>query len=72
MSQLRVWKRIVGVEHTAITGVDVEGDGLDERVVVRVRPNRSRQGRCSQCGRRCRGYDRGGAGAGGRLSIWGR
>lgn len=60
MSQLRVWKRIVGVEHTVITGVDVEGDGLDERVVVRVRPTRSRQGRCSQCGRRCRGYDRGG------------
>jgi transposase len=60
VSQHRVWKRLVGVEHTVITGVELEGEWLDERVVVRVRPTRSRQGRCSQCFRRCRGYDQGG------------
>jgi transposase len=60
VSPLRVWKRVLGVEHTVICGVDLEGEGLYERVVVRVRPTRSRQGRCPQCARRCRGYDRGG------------
>jgi transposase len=49
----------LGVEHTVVESVDLEPDGLDEVVVARVRPTRSRQGRCGVCRRRCPGYDRG-------------
>jgi transposase len=55
----RVWKRLLDVEHTVITGVELEGGAGNEVVVVRVRPTRSRQRRCSRCGRRSVGYDRG-------------
>lgn len=60
MSQHRVWKRLVGVDHTVIESVDLEGDEGVETVLVKVRPTWSRRGRCSQCDRRCGGYDRGG------------
>ena len=60
MSQHRVWKRMLGVEHTVIEGVDLGGDDGAGIVVVRVRPTRSRRQRCSRCGRRGSGYDRGG------------
>lgn len=60
MSQHRVWKRLLSVEHTVIEQVAVEGDTGAETVVVRVRPTRSRQERCSRCGRRCGRYDGGG------------
>lgn len=59
MSQHRVWKKLAGVDHTVIESVDLEDVGGAERVVVRVRPTWSRRGRCSRCGRRCGGYDRG-------------
>ncbi len=60
MSQHRVWKRVLGVEHTVIESVDLDGDEGAETVVVKVRPTRSRRGRCSRCGRRSAGYDQGG------------
>lgn len=60
MSQHKLWKRLLGVEHTVIEAVDLEGDDGSETVVVRVRPTRSRQGRCSRCGRRAGRYDAGG------------
>jgi len=60
VSQHRVWKRLLGVEHTVIEHVALGGDRGAETVVVRVRPTRSRQGRCSRCGRRCGRYDAGG------------
>ena len=59
MRTSRVWRRLLGVEHTVIEDVELEGDGAGEVLVARVRPTRSRRGRCSRCGRRCRGYDRG-------------
>lgn len=59
MRTVRVWKRLLGVEHTVIEGVELEGEGDAEVVVARVRPSRSRCSRCSRCGQRCRGYDQG-------------
>jgi len=50
----------LGVEHTVIEAVELEDDDDEELLVARVRPTRSRRGRCSRCDRRCRGYDRGG------------
>jgi transposase len=55
----RVWRRLLGVEHTVIESVELEGDGAEEVLVARVRPTRARCSRCSRCGRRCRGYDAG-------------
>jgi transposase len=51
---------MLDVEHTVIEAVDMDGDGGHEVMVVRVRPTRSRRQRCSRCGRRGSGYDRGG------------
>jgi transposase len=50
---------VLGVEHTVIESVELESDGDGEVVVARVRPTRSRWGRCGRCGRRSPGYDRG-------------
>lgn len=60
MSTHRVWKRLLGVEHTVIENVVLDGDEGAETVLVRVRPTRSRQGRCSRCGIRAGRYDQGG------------
>ncbi len=60
MSQHRVWKRVLGVEHTVIESVDLDGDDGLETVGVRVSPTWSQRGRCSRCRRRARGYDQGG------------
>jgi transposase len=53
----RVWKRLLGVEHTVVEQVvfDEEAGAL----VAMVRPTRSRRCRCPLCGRRCPGYDQG-------------
>jgi transposase len=53
----RVWKRLLGVEHTVVEEVvfDEEADA----VVAMVRPTRSRRRRCAVCQRRCSGYDQG-------------
>jgi transposase len=50
---------VLGVEHTVIESVELESEGGGEMVVARVRPSRSRQGRCGRCRRRSPGYDRG-------------
>ncbi len=63
MRTSRVWRRLLGVEHRVIEAVELEGSGAEEVLVARVRPTRSRQGRCSRCQRRCRSSD---AGAGRR------
>src|SRR5256714_11438581 len=52
----RVWKRLLGVEHTVIEQVRYDEDGV---LVALVRPPRSRRGRCGACQRRCPGYDQG-------------
>lgn len=59
MRSVRVWQRLLGVEHTVIEGVELVEEGGEEVVVARVRPTRSRRSRCSRCERRCRGYDAG-------------
>ena len=57
MRSARVWKRLLGVEHTVIERVLFDEDA--DAVVVLVRPTRSRRGRCGACQRRCPGYDQG-------------
>jgi transposase len=53
----RVWKRLLGVEHTVIEQVRYDEDA--QAVVAWVRPTRGRRRRCPQCNRRCPGYDQG-------------
>jgi transposase len=54
----RVWRRVLGVEHTVIESVELETDGRSGQVLVaQVRPKVSAARRCSRCQRRCPGYD---------------
>jgi transposase len=54
----RVWRRLLGVEHTVIESVGLESDGRGgEQLIARVRPKAGVACRCSRCGRRCPGYD---------------
>jgi transposase len=53
----RVWKRLLGVEHTVVERVVFDEDA--GALVAMVRPTRSRRRRCPLCGRRCPGYDQG-------------
>jgi transposase len=53
----RVWKRLLGVEHTVVDAVLV--DEATDVIVALVRPTRSRRGRCGICGRKRPGYDQG-------------
>jgi transposase len=54
----RVWRRVLGVEHTVIEWVDLEPGGRGGEVLVaQVRPKAGVACRCSRCGRRCPGYD---------------
>ena len=60
MRSARVWKRLLGVEHTVVDHVLYDDEEEDGVLVARVRPTRSRRGRCGLCQRRCPGYDQGG------------
>jgi transposase len=53
----RLWKRLLGVEHTVVEQVVFDEDA--GALVAMVRPTRSRRRRCPLCGRRCPGYDQG-------------
>jgi transposase len=53
----RVWKWLLGVEHTVVEEVVFDEDA--DAVVAMVRPTRSRRRRCAVCQRRCSGYDQG-------------
>jgi transposase len=55
----RVWPVLLGVEHTVIEKVELLTEKGEEVLVASVRPTASRRLRCSRCGRKCRGYDRG-------------
>ena len=57
MRSARLWKRLLGVEHTVIEQVLYDPDA--DAVVAVVRPTRSRRQRCPTCQRRCPGYDQG-------------
>jgi transposase len=56
---VRVWRSVLGVQHTVIEKVELEAQGGEEVLVATVRPTRSRQGRCGRCGRRAPRYDNG-------------
>jgi transposase len=55
----RVWRVLLGVQHTVVEGVEFETAPDGEVLIARVRPTRSRAGRCGRCGRRSPGYDQG-------------
>ena len=58
MRTTRVWRRVLGVEHTVIESVELETDGRgQELLVARVRVKTGAARRCSRCRRRCPGYD---------------
>lgn len=59
MRTVRVWKQLLGVEHTVIENVALVEEGGEQVLIASVRPTRSRASRCSRCGRRAGGYDRG-------------
>lgn len=57
MSIFRIWKRMLTAEHTMVEGVRI--DEKEQCVVVSVRPDARRRGRCGVCGRPAPGYDAG-------------
>jgi len=54
---LRVWSKLLGVEHATVERVEFAEDASE--LVVHVRPSRTKRGRCGRCERRCPGYDQG-------------
>jgi transposase len=56
---VRVWRSVLGVQHTVIEKVELEAQGGEEVLVATVRPTRWRQGRCGRCDRRAPRYDNG-------------
>ncbi|MGH3996631.1 MAG: ISL3 family transposase [Pseudonocardiaceae bacterium] len=59
MCAVRVWRSVLGVQHTVIEKVELETQAGEEVLVAMVRPTRSRQGRCGRCDRRAPRYDNG-------------
>lgn len=59
MRAVRVWRSVLGVQHTVIEKVELEQLGGEEVLVATVRPTRSRQGRCGRCDRQAPRYDNG-------------
>ena len=57
MRSTRAWKQLLGVEQAVIEQVDLDGGAVV--LVAEVWPTRGQRSRCSRCGRRCRGDDRG-------------
>ncbi|HEX8933973.1 MAG TPA: ISL3 family transposase [Pseudonocardiaceae bacterium] len=58
MRTTRVWRGVLGVEHTVIESVELESDGRGGEVLIAaVRPKAGAARRCSRCQRRCPGYD---------------
>jgi transposase len=56
---VRVWRSVLGVQHTVIEKVELERQDEEEVLVATVRPTRSRQGRCGRCDRQAPQYDNG-------------
>src|SRR3981081_4270169 len=53
----RVWRRVLGVEHTVVESVDWDSDRHGELLVARVRVKAGWSSRCSRCQRRCARYE---------------
>ena len=59
MRSSKMLLRALGVEGAVVEDVRWEDTATAPRLVVSVRPVREERKRCSRCGRRCQGYDRG-------------
>jgi len=59
MRSAKMLLHALGVEGAVLEDVRWEETAKAPRLVVSVRPARDERKRCSLCGRRCRGYDRG-------------
>lgn len=59
MRAVRVWRSVLGVQHTVIEKVELETQCDQEVLVASVRPTRGRQSRCGRCDRRSPRYDNG-------------
>lgn len=59
MRSSKMLLRALGVEGAVVEDVRWEDTATAPRLVVSVRPVRDERKRCSRCGRRCQGYDRG-------------
>lgn len=56
-SNIKIWRKLLGVEKVVIEGLDFEED--TEALVASVRPIKRGRRCCSVCGQRCAGYDQG-------------
>ena len=56
MRGIRVWARLLGLQHTVVEDVTV---GVEGEVIVAVRPSWRERDRCGRCRRRCGRYDGG-------------
>lgn len=56
MSGIRIFRGVLGLEHTAMENVTSDPDGT---LVFHVRPMARQRSRCGRCQRRCSGYDAG-------------
>ena len=52
-------KKIIGVNNIVVENVDLETTAKGEQLVIRARPWKSSQKRCSVCGKECPGFDQG-------------
>ena len=57
MRTTKVWAQLLGIDHAVIEGVTI--DETEQLLIARVRPSRTRSGRCGVCSKRCPGYDQG-------------
>ncbi|MFT3887077.1 MAG: ISL3 family transposase [Arachnia sp.] len=57
MRRSTLWGRLLGVEKTVVEEVEFDED--EQVLIVRVRPRKTKQNRCGQCGRKAAAYDRG-------------
>ena len=60
MRGVTIWRKLLGVEQLQVCDVVWEGAAGGQVLVVLVRPSKCARSRCSQCWRRCPGYDQGG------------
>ena len=69
MRGIRVWARLLGLQHTVVEDVTVGSEG---EVIVAVRPSWRERDRCGRCRRRCGRYDGGRVAVAGAHWIWAR
>ena len=60
MRGVTIWRKLLDVEQVQVLDVTLQEDAGAPALVISVRPTKGARGRCSQCLRRCPGYDQGG------------